>query len=96
MSTFGYNAQGYLSLLTDPLAHAAGLVHDAAGRATQVTRPDGEHMQFAYDANGNMVSITPPGGAAHAFDFTPADLRRAHDILDAVGAFLADARPQGY
>jgi hypothetical protein len=29
-------------------------------------------------------------------DFTPADLRRAHEILDAVGSFLADARPQGY
>jgi hypothetical protein len=29
-------------------------------------------------------------------DFTPADLRRAQEIFDAVGSFLADARPQGY
>jgi hypothetical protein len=29
-------------------------------------------------------------------DFTPADLRRAQEILDAVAPFLADARPAGY
>jgi hypothetical protein len=29
-------------------------------------------------------------------DFTPADLRRAQEILDAVTPFLADARPAVY
>jgi hypothetical protein len=29
-------------------------------------------------------------------DFTPADLRRAQEILDAVTPFLADARPAAY
>jgi hypothetical protein len=29
-------------------------------------------------------------------DFTPADLRRAQEILDAVAPFLAEARPVGY
>ena len=29
-------------------------------------------------------------------DFTPADLRRAQEILDAVAPFLAEARPPGY
>jgi hypothetical protein len=29
-------------------------------------------------------------------DFTPADLRRAKEILDAVAPFLAEARPAGY
>jgi hypothetical protein len=29
-------------------------------------------------------------------DFTPADLRRAQEILDAVAPFLAEARPAGY
>ncbi len=29
-------------------------------------------------------------------DFTPADLRRAHEIFDAIAPYLADARPPGY
>ena len=29
-------------------------------------------------------------------DFTPADLRRAQEVLDSVAAYLAEARPAGY
>jgi len=72
--TYAYDSQGFLSLLTDPLAQTLNFARDAVGRTTDLTRPDGEHIQFAYDANGNMVSLTPPGRFPHTFAFTSVDL----------------------
>ncbi|MGH8584547.1 MAG: RHS repeat-associated core domain-containing protein [Gammaproteobacteria bacterium] len=69
--TFDYNAQGFLSSVTDPLLRTEGLEYDLAGRITRQTLPDGREVRFSYDANGNLTSIMPPGRPQHAFSFTP-------------------------
>jgi len=40
-ASFSYTSAGYLDTITDPLGHTVHLTHDAAGRVTQQTLPDG-------------------------------------------------------
>jgi RHS repeat-associated protein len=77
-----YNSQGYLSLLTDPLARSVSFTYGAAGRPTVQIRPDNEQIHFAYDANGNMVSLTPPERPSHEFSYTPINLPQNYDPPD--------------
>ena len=72
--TLTYDSQGYMSLLTDPLARSVGFTYDAAGRPTLHARPDGQGDGFTYDANGNLASLTRPGRPPHTFSYTPNDL----------------------
>jgi RHS repeat-associated protein len=71
--TFGYNSQGYLDTLTDPLGRQVRYTYDLAGRMTQQILPDGRAIQCAHDANGNLTSVTPPGKLAHVFHYTAID-----------------------
>ncbi|MBI5150613.1 MAG: PASTA domain-containing protein, partial [Candidatus Omnitrophica bacterium] len=66
-----YNAQGYLSGVTDPLSRSTTYTYDLAGRITQETFSDGRQINYTYDANGNLESLTPPGRPAHQFTYTP-------------------------
>jgi RHS repeat-associated protein len=72
--SMAYNAQGYLSQITDPLSRPTTYSYDLAGRVTQETFPDGRQINYVYDANGNLTSLTPPGRPAHQFTYTPLDL----------------------
>jgi YD repeat-containing protein len=44
------------SFLTSTAAHADTFTHDAAGRLTSVTYPDGTRISYTYDLAGNLVS----------------------------------------
>jgi YD repeat-containing protein len=77
-STFTYDSQGYVSLLTDPLTRSVGVTYDAAGRPTVLTRPDGAQIGLTYDANSNLASLTPPGRPSHTFGYTPIDLLQSY------------------
>jgi RHS repeat-associated protein len=72
--SFAYNANGFLSSLTDALNRVTGLSYDNAGRVTQQTLPDSRVIGFGYDANGNLTSLTPPGRPAHTFAYNAVDL----------------------
>jgi YD repeat-containing protein len=76
--TLTYDSQGYMSLLTDPLARSVGFTYDAAGRPLLLTRPDGMQDGLTYDANGNLASLTPPGRPPHTFSYTPIDLLQSY------------------
>jgi RHS repeat-associated protein len=71
--TFGYDAQGYLTSITDPLGLATGFAHDGAGRLSQRTWPDARAVAYSHDAKGNLTSLTPPGRPTHTFTYTPVD-----------------------
>ncbi len=73
-----YNAQGFLSGITDPLGRTVQFGYDADGHVTSQTLPDGQVIGFTYDANGNVTSVTPPGKPAHAFTYTPVDLQASY------------------
>jgi RHS repeat-associated protein len=83
--TMAYNAQGYLSEVTDPLNRATTYTYDLAGRVTQETLPDGRQINYTYDANGNLTSLTPPGRPAHQFTYTPLNFTEDY-IAPNVGA----------
>ena len=78
-SAFGYNANGYLETITDPLNRVTSFQYDDAGRVTQQTLPGNRTIGFTYDANGNLTSLTPPGKPQHAFDYTEVDLMKEYD-----------------
>lgn len=77
-----YNAEGYVSSITDPLSRSTDFVYDAVGRVTQQTLPDGRIIRYTYDANGNVTSITPPGRPRHDFAYTPVDLEAQYTPPD--------------
>jgi RHS repeat-associated protein len=81
---FGYDTQGRLATITDPLGHTIGFEYDAVGRVTRQVLPDGREVLSSYDANGNINSLTPPGRPSHAFTYTAIDLEESY-IPPAVG-----------
>ncbi len=74
----GYDADGYISTITDPLMRTTGLEYDEAGRRERQVMPDSQHILFGYDNNGNLTSVAPPGRPAHVFVHTPVDLMEEH------------------
>ena len=60
-TSFGYDAQGRLSSITDALGQKSSFGHDADGHLVSATFADGRVIHFGYDANGNLTSVTPPG-----------------------------------
>ncbi|MBL8220611.1 MAG: hypothetical protein JNL62_15360, partial [Bryobacterales bacterium] len=66
---FGYDSNGRLASVTDPLGRSAAMTYDAAGRLNRQTLTDGKNVAFGYDANGNVTSLTPPDRPAHTFRF---------------------------
>jgi RHS repeat-associated protein len=79
VTTYHYDASGYVEWIRDPLGREVRFTYDAAGRVLTQRLPDLRQLQFEYDANGNLTSITPPGRPAHLFDHTPTDLGEMYD-----------------
>ncbi len=73
-STISYDANGWVSSITNPLGQISALTHDNAGRVTGMTLPDGRVMSFDYDLNGNLNSVIPPGRPVHQLDHNGFDL----------------------
>lgn len=75
---FGYDTEGWLDRLTDPLTRSLLFERDANGRVLRQTLPDSRAIDFAYDAGGNVTGLTPPGRPVHTFGYTPVDLQEAY------------------
>jgi YD repeat-containing protein len=73
VTSFSYDADGYLASATDPMLRSVSFAYDGAGRITTQTLPDLRQVGFSYDLNGNLTSLTPPGQPAHVFRYTPID-----------------------
>ena len=59
--TFGYNASGALTSLTDPLNHTTTITPHATGQPAAIQTPLTHTTTFGYDA-GDLVTITDPLG----------------------------------
>lgn len=81
-STFSYNADGFLTSLTDPTGRTTQFSYDNAGRVITQTLPDGRQIGFQYDDNGNLTALTPPGRNTHVFRYTSRDQTQEYDPPD--------------
>ncbi|GAB4181581.1 MAG: hypothetical protein Tsb002_01660 [Wenzhouxiangellaceae bacterium] len=73
-----YDADGYLTLITDAENRTVLLANDDNGRPLAQTRTDGEVIRFGYDANGNLNHVTPPGQPQHGFEHTVLNQQSAY------------------
>jgi RHS repeat-associated protein len=81
----GYDSDGWLASVTDPLSRTVSLGYDPAGRVTRQTLPDGREIAYQYDPNGNLTALIPPGRDAHVFDYTPVNLEERYTPPDLSG-----------
>lgn len=83
ITRFRYNTQGNRTQLTNALGHITTLTnHDAYGRPTTVTDPNGLATTLSYDPEGRIVEVT-------------AGQRRTTLNYDAVGNLITITRPTG-
>jgi RHS repeat-associated protein len=94
-TTYAYDANGFLSSVTDPLNLTTAYQRDQDGRPASVTFPDGRIVGYSYDAAGNLTGVTSPGGGANHFAYTPVNQIARYDppAIDGAGAttFTYDA-----
>jgi RHS repeat-associated protein len=74
ITTFTYDANGFLASVTDPMQLTTSFAYDADGHLTSTTLPDGRVIVYTYDGNDNVTSVTPPGESAHAFAYNAVDM----------------------
>lgn len=65
--------------MTDPELKTTYYTHDAVGRITGITRPDGGALGFVYDANGNMTVLTNSVDVDHGFSYNGVNLRSGYE-----------------
>ncbi len=68
LTLLGYDDNGWLQSITDPLGRVLTLHNDALGRVLQVLAPDGAEASFGYDRAGNLTALTPPERPAHTME----------------------------
>jgi RHS repeat-associated protein len=74
VSTFAYDARGFLTSVTDPLARQHRFTNDVIGRQTQAIAPSGDTVDFLYDKNSNLTGIHPFGKDWHQLVYNIVDL----------------------
>ncbi|MFF7637458.1 RHS repeat-associated core domain-containing protein [Kitasatospora sp. NPDC008050] len=62
-TTFGYDAAGNRTSVTDPLGNRTTSTYDNARHLLTSTDPAGHQTIYTYDANGNQLTRTDPTGA---------------------------------
>lgn len=70
-TTFGYDANGNQTTITDATGAVTTTAYDAINRKVSVTDPLGAVTKTGYDAIGNIVSATDPLGHALTFGYDP-------------------------
>lgn len=62
ITTFGYDAQGNRTSITNALNHQTQITaHDASGRPLTIVDPNGVTTQLTYDARGRLLTRTTAG-----------------------------------
>jgi RHS repeat-associated protein len=70
---YGYDPQGNLLNVSDPLSHVTQFAYDGLNRRTQTTDAGGGVTQFAYDPLDRLTSETDPRGLATAYSYDGLD-----------------------
>jgi RHS repeat-associated protein len=82
--SFGFDADGNVTSITDAYGNTGVLERDAAGRVTAAVSPSGRRTELTYDQAGRPVQRRDPGGGVWRFAYTPAG--RLVVVVDPTGA----------
>ncbi|HEX6616918.1 MAG TPA: RHS repeat-associated core domain-containing protein [Gemmatimonadales bacterium] len=102
--TFGYDAAGALSTVTDGDGNVTTIERDAQGRPTAIIGPFGQRTTLAVDGAGYLASVTDPGGNLIRLYHSPAGLLDSLEdargnlhrfAYDQFGRLQSDADPAG-
>jgi len=86
--SFGYDDNGYLATVTDPLLRTTNFTNDAVGRVMSqelphdVADPGDYTIGMSYDKNSNVTSIEPLGKPLHEFGYTWVNLENSYQPPD--------------
>ncbi len=83
---FGYDDNGYVNRVTDPLKRTTLYRNDILGRLQETTLADSKLVSFGYDDNGNVTRIDPPGSDAFVYGYDKANMRDSVTSPDQEGA----------
>lgn len=83
-STFGYDAAGRLTSVTDAAGHVTLIERDTAGNPTLITAPLGQETLLDTDTAGYLSTLVGPDGAETELGYDPGGLLT--HMVDASGA----------
>ncbi|HZR34508.1 MAG TPA: RHS repeat-associated core domain-containing protein, partial [Nevskia sp.] len=66
-TTYGYDNNGNVTSVTDPLSHTTGSGYDALDRLAQVTDPASGVTHYAYNALDQLTGVTDPRSLATTY-----------------------------
>jgi RHS repeat-associated protein len=102
--TFGYDASGLLSTMTDQFQNVTSILRDSSGRLTGATSPFGVSTRLSLDSDGHLAQVTNPAGEAETFTYSTTGLLLSrtnargftHQLTyDSFGRLTSDADPAG-
>lgn len=73
---YGYDANGNLLAISDPLQHVTGFAYDPLNRMVQEVNPLGNVWRYGYDAVGNQTSRLDANGALTGYGYYADNLLR--------------------
>jgi RHS repeat-associated protein len=85
VTTFDYDANGYVSAITDALERTVSFTNDRIGRRVAQVFPDQRMASFTYDGNSNLTALTAPGGSIHELTYTPINQLERYTTPPATG-----------
>ncbi|MEZ0107621.1 RHS repeat-associated protein [Catenulispora sp. EB89] len=68
-TTYGYDAAGNPTTVTDPLGGVHAAAFDGDNRQTSTTDPTGAVTTYAYDADSRVTGVTAPDGGATTYGY---------------------------
>jgi RHS repeat-associated protein len=81
VTTFTYNANGTLAIITDPRANQTTLTYYLTGLINTVTDAQSNVTTYAYDGRGNRTSVIDPvNGSSHPTTFTYDSMNRLTQV----------------
>lgn len=74
ITTYGYDANGYLNKITDPIGRITLFESDISGKILKTTLPDSRIILANYDANSNLTNLNLPNTQSHQTNFNNFDV----------------------
>ncbi|WP_308190751.1 FG-GAP-like repeat-containing protein [Streptomyces sp. HPF1205] len=91
-TSYGYDANGNRTTVTDPSGATTVTGYDALNRVVSVTDPLGHVTKTSYDGNDNLATTTDPLGKVTRYTYDAADRQKTQtDPLGKVTAYGYDA-----